>query len=215
MKPRDTIRPERRSLRATALAALTLALGACGGARTDTLDFEPIALVAAEDGAIVVTPRDGRYGRKIYEGSGYEVARRVRRALLHRVRVAETIPYTTVDEAERICARRGARFLVWPEIHHWEDRATQWSSIPDQVQIDLTLVDRWTDARRRLRFVANGWWLALVDDAVQELLDEDFEDAVLWLLADATLERPPRPEAPTSVGADDEDDGAFSIRISR
>ena len=209
--------PQRLSpLRAIALLMILVSSVGCAGSSSTVLDRAPLDRVDSDDAVVVLATSDGRYGEKVYEGTGSEVARRVRRALLRKLRYVETVPRMSVAGARQVCLDRGARFLVVPEIHHWEDRATQWSGRLDRVEIDLTLIDLDVDTRRRLRFEAHSAWLTFVNAPTIDLLDEEFEQAVLSLLITSSGSSPtevPETSATESTEAADEDD-SFSISVS-
>lgn len=90
-----------------------------------------------EAAVIVATPIDGRYESKIYQGSGVMTAAAVRSAFSqysHDVRVEEQCRSIN-------CLRQPGftGYYVIPEILHWEDRATEWSGIPDKIQVKLSI----------------------------------------------------------------------------
>lgn len=33
------------------------------------------------------------------------------------------------------------KYLVYPTILHWEDRATEWSALPDRVEVKIDLIE--------------------------------------------------------------------------
>ena len=52
--------------------------------------------------------------------------------------LSETENYDTALNS----ARQGDyTYLFFPTITHWEDRATEWSGIPDQIAVKLTVID--------------------------------------------------------------------------
>lgn len=88
---------------------------------------------------MIATPTDGHYVDKVYSGSGSMTATAVRAAFAqhsNHVSIATTCQ-------DLICLRQqgSAAYYVVPEILHWEDRATEWSGIPDRIQVKLAIYD--------------------------------------------------------------------------
>jgi hypothetical protein len=90
----------------------------------------------------VSVPKDGRYGETEYSGSGQNTAQIVFMAFsqyANRVEVGHD--YQTLDEALNAARKLGAFYLVSPAILEWEDRATEWSGIPDKASIKISVID--------------------------------------------------------------------------
>ena len=90
-----------------------------------------------EAAVIIATPSDGRCESKVYQGSGVMTAAVVRSAFSHYsndIKVEEQC--RSID-----CLRQQSfsGYYVVPEILHWEDRATEWSGIPDKIQVKLSI----------------------------------------------------------------------------
>lgn len=90
----------------------------------------------------VSVPRDGRYGKTVYSGSGPNTTQIVLTAFAqYAKRVESGHEYQTFEEALNAARKHGATYLVVPTIFEWEDRATEWSGIPDKVSIGLSITD--------------------------------------------------------------------------
>lgn len=90
----------------------------------------------------VSLPRDGQYGAKAYHGSGQMVSNIIRSAFLgHVVDVEVASKKESFSEALNSANTKGSNLLVYPTILHWEDRATEWSGIPDKADIKLVIAD--------------------------------------------------------------------------
>lgn len=92
--------------------------------------------------AYVVVPRDGRYGSTIYQGSGQNTAQLITASLLRYIRVV----FTSEDFEEYSTAIEKAKsktlsLVFYPTILHWEDRATEWSGIPDRASVKISVYD--------------------------------------------------------------------------
>jgi len=104
---------------------------------------------------MIATPRDGEYGTYKYPGSGRDTAWAVHSALLS---YAERI---LIDEncATFECMKQtqdpGVTYDIVPEVLHWEDRNTGWSTVPDRISIRISVHDPAT-AKVLASAVVNG-----------------------------------------------------------
>lgn len=98
--------------------------------------------ISVKDTVYISVPKDGGYGNKVYIGSGMNTATIIYSAFakrIHTVNMGSTIQ--NFDEAITTARADNKRFLVFPTILHWEDRATEWSAIPDKVEVKIEVVD--------------------------------------------------------------------------
>jgi hypothetical protein len=66
-----------------------------------------------------------------------------------------------------------AGYYVVPQILHWEDRATQWSGRPDQIEIKITVYDAETsNIVASTRISGESKWATLGGDHPEDLLAE-------------------------------------------
>ena len=92
--------------------------------------------------AYVSVPRDGQYETKTYSGSGLSVTTIIRSSLLlHLVQVDEGSEVESFKQAVSSAESNTVDYLFFPTILHWEDRATEWSGIPDKAQVKIVIVD--------------------------------------------------------------------------
>lgn len=92
--------------------------------------------------ALISIPKDGRYRRAEYHGSGEQTARILAGAfseVLERVEVAEG--HADRDASIRKAKELGLKYLIQPRITHWEDRATAWSLISDKVTVSIAIIE--------------------------------------------------------------------------
>jgi hypothetical protein len=95
----------------------------------------------------VAVPKDGRYGQTVYSGSGPNTTQIVLAAFArYATKVESGHESQTFEEALSASRKLGATYLVVPTILEWEDRITEWSSIPDKASIRLTITDAATEA---------------------------------------------------------------------
>src|SRR5215468_3218748 len=85
--------------------------------------------LTGNDAVYIAVPRDGFYGDENYQGSGLSTAQAFLSAFAKRARRVEV----------------ATSYLVYPTILHWEERATEWSGLPDRIEVKVELVDVATD----------------------------------------------------------------------
>jgi len=123
--------------------AITFLLYACADTTRVTQDskYDQIS-IAPTSTAYVSVPEDGQYGTKNYSGSGSSVASIIRASLLvHLVQANVGTKFETYNQAISSAKESSADYLFFPTILHWEDRNTEWSGIPDKVQVRIVVVD--------------------------------------------------------------------------
>lgn len=99
------------------------------------------ASLSRQDSAYVGVPRDGSYGATPYPGSGGLTAQAVAAAFApYLARVTVGVKREEVDIALKSAQAGGYSYLIYPEILHWEDRATEWSGRPDQASVKVSIV---------------------------------------------------------------------------
>lgn len=90
----------------------------------------------------VAVPADGRYGQTTYYGSGQNTAQIIVMAFSNYSNRAESgHVLQDFDGSLESANKAGAMYLVFPTILEWEDRATEWSGIPDKASIKLSIID--------------------------------------------------------------------------
>jgi len=124
------------------IVLIALLLTSCTDSHKLTRMGAPAASLPQGASAYVALPADGRYGKAIYTSSGAQTAREVAAAFAPYL---STISIATVSEdtATAIASARagGYDYLIYPQILHWEDRATEWSLKPDRVSVKLTVME--------------------------------------------------------------------------
>lgn len=159
-------------------AALLSSCYTAGSEVTRGSPFDELDPLSRSTAIEVVAPDDGIYGGRAYLGSGRAVASRIQQAA--RTRFPDTsvlVPPVGPSAA----GRTGMR--IEAVIHQWEDRATNWSGAADKIRIQLLLRDG-PRIRRDLTYSAHSTWWTFVNSPPEDLLDSDFDQAVLELLPD-------------------------------
>jgi hypothetical protein len=99
------------------------------------------APLSREASAYIALPADGRYGAILYTGSGPQTAQLIGAAFApYLFRISVSTASEDVTTAIRSANAGGYDYVVYPEILHWEDRATEWSGKPDLVSIKISVV---------------------------------------------------------------------------
>ncbi len=104
-------------------------------------------------------------------------------ALLEQIRIVQIANLVaSLNENLQAAREASASHLVHSTIYHWEERATEWSGIPDRISIQLQLIE--TENGEILdSAVISGTsrWATFGGDHPQELLPKPLRDYVLSL----------------------------------
>lgn len=129
-------------MRVFAALGLMSVLAGCADSHDWTPQQNGSARIAASDRVWVSTPADGEYGNHVYRSSGRNTAKIIYDAASTKSRyvriggVAENF-----EDAVSQAQRADQDVLIFPTILHWEDRATEWSMIPDKVEVKVDVVN--------------------------------------------------------------------------
>lgn len=132
------------------------------------------------DSIYVAMPRDGVYGNDTYQGSGATTVQVLVAAFAKHARSVEAASsYQTYEQALSTARAKGFKYLVFPTILHWEDRATEWSGIPDKVEVKVQVVEAASDAVIDSGIVkGKSGWATLGGDHPQDLLPKPIQEFV-------------------------------------
>ena len=123
------------------LACLALLLTACADS-THFVKRGDQGSFAQRSTFYVALPEDGLYGSKVYQNSGRMTANHIRQALLANGQKAIAANRREDLDAALVSAQqKGADYLAYSVILHWEDRATEWNFMSDEVRVELELID--------------------------------------------------------------------------
>jgi hypothetical protein len=153
------------------LLLITL-LGGCAETNLERQSTASSFTTSPTESAYVSVPRDGVYGEDTYQGSGQTTAQAIVLAFnpyLERVEAGST----TEDFAAAIRSADSGRFtyLIYPQILHWEDRATEWSGKPDRISIKLSVYNVATgNLADSVLITGHSAWATLGGDKPQDLL---------------------------------------------
>ena len=162
---------------------LVLALVALVSSCASTYNHEVVSAPAAklERGKVVLiaTPKNGSYEKTQYQASGRQTAAAVRAEFsrfTNQVVVSSNCSDLPCLQAE---GKNAYTYFVVPAILHWEDRATEWSGLPDRIEVKLMV----SDARSNKEIAAmvisgKSKWATFGGDHPQDLLPEPIKTYV-------------------------------------
>jgi len=170
----------------TTIVLVLFALGLVSGCSSTQVTPAPAAgPVSLERGQaiLVATPADGRYGTRAYPGSGDAIARDIESAFEPHAASVVRLPYFESSDAALVAAHsRRCRYLVFPKVTHWEDRATEWSGRADKVAIRIRLFDvRNGQEISSVEIKGRSSWFTLGGDHPEQLLKEPIAEYVATL----------------------------------
>jgi hypothetical protein len=124
-------------------------------------------------GVFISVPKDGWYGKIEYRNSGRMTADAVKSAFS---RFSNTVDVSTECIGKECLKKINPNqytYYVEPLIMHWEDRNTEWSGIPDRIEIKLIIYDVKTGVEIASS-IMNGKskWATFGGDHPQDLLPE-------------------------------------------
>jgi Domain of unknown function (DUF4823) len=92
--------------------------------------------------AYVAVSNDGRYGNTLYSGSGAMASQAVSAAFAPFMRSITVSPKPEeFDQALQSAKSGNYTYLIYPQILHWEDRATEWSAKPDVAFVKVSIIN--------------------------------------------------------------------------
>ena len=122
-----------------------LAVGLVGCADTHHVMREKTSAsiqVRQGDKVLVGVSKDGHYATKNYVGSGIKTSQIIALALAGLPLRVEIAPqFMSHDNALLAGRQMQATYLIYPTILGWEDRATEWSGIPDRVEVKFEIIE--------------------------------------------------------------------------
>jgi hypothetical protein len=121
----------------------------------------------------IATPKNGFYDTKEYKASGQQTASAVQSAF---VRFSNKVVVSSRC-ADATCLKSEANdrngYFVIPQILHWEDRNTEWSGIPDRIEINLIIIDSQSNQELASTVISGkSKWATFGGDHPQDLLPE-------------------------------------------
>ena len=159
------------------LAALFAIVGCVGSQTTTSLVDNKTGVIGEETSFVVAVEADGTYINKPHPESG-RMARDAMVAALstYAGTVTEMRSYVPEDAAIMGANEQGADYLVYLKLHHWEERATEWSGLPDRIRVEIRLIDGQSGEVVEARMIeAESKFATLGGDHPEDLLIVPFD----------------------------------------
>lgn len=161
-----------------------LALAGCASKYKSVAYEAPKAKLVAQAGFYVMQPPNGQYNAHTYPDSGYATARAVVQALApHTNKFLQATSVEDLDSAISKAKQGNLRYVFQTTILNWEDRATEWSGIPDKISLSFVIYDVQTGEKVASAISnASSKWATFGGDHPQDLLPiptKKFVDEIL------------------------------------
>jgi len=160
-------------MRLITLLIFAAMLSGCSATYKQQTLAEPSAKLVKGKSVVIATPANGFYESKEYLASGRMTASAVRAAFAPFSNSITVAP----DCKDLMCLKRDPSasydYYVIPEILHWEDRATEWSGIPDRIEIKVSVYDGQEEKELASTIISGkSKWFTFGGDHPQDLLPE-------------------------------------------
>ena len=166
-------------MRIASLIFLAAFVSACSATYKQHILQEPSTKLVKGKSVLIATPADGWYGKIQYSGSGRMTALATRAAF---ARFSNNISISA-ECKDLSCLKNNASgpfdYHVIPEILHWEDRATEWSGLPDKIEVKIIVYDGGTGKELASTLISGeSKWATFGGDHPQDLLPEPLNSYV-------------------------------------
>jgi len=128
-------------IRSSLVFAMILITTGCVSTYTENRLIDPNVKLSRANPVIIATPDNGRYGPTEYASSGRMTADAIKSAFIPFAADVLVLPACKNLLCLKSEAKERAIYFVVPEITHWEDRNTEWSGIPDKIEIKISVFD--------------------------------------------------------------------------
>jgi len=136
-------------------------------------DSPGITKIKKGESILISVPSDGYYGAYRYANSGRMTAQAIKNAFSRYTNNVKFSSCSSMDKCLQMAIEKGYVYLVFPEIMHWEDRATEWSGKPDRIEIKIIVIDV-LNKKEISSVIIKGRskWLTFGGDHPQDLLSD-------------------------------------------
>ena len=148
-------------------------LTGCAASYTQSLLSQPNSKLLKGKSVVISTPTNGSYENKIYIDSGKSTANATRAAFAKFSNNTKVIAECSDISCLKLKSSADFDYYVIPEILHWEDRSTEWSGIPDKLEIKVTVYEgkSWIELASTI-ISGKSKWMTFGGDHPQDLLPE-------------------------------------------
>ena len=157
-------------------------LSACTSTYKHEVVSAPSVKLERTRSILIATPKNGAYANKEYRASGRQTAMVIQAAF---ARFSSQVVVSSRC-ADLAClqdeGKQSFAYYVVPEILHWEDRNTEWSGIPDRVEVKLVVIEAQSAKVIGSAIIAGtSKWMTFGGDHPQDLLPEPIKQYVAGL----------------------------------
>lgn len=156
-------------------------LSGCAATYNHQVLKEAEAKLERGKGVFISAPKNGWYGKTEYKNSGKMTGNAIKAAFSKFSNNVFISDVCTGLECLRIVPSEVYAYYVEPEILHWEDRATEWSGIPDKIEIKISIYDSRLNAVTAVVISGRSQWGTFGGDHPQDLLHDPVNSYVQGL----------------------------------
>jgi hypothetical protein len=161
------------------LAILFITLSGCTATYKQNILSAPTTKAVKGKTVIIATPHNGAYNGKEYISSGKMTALATKAAFAKFTNIIKI----SSNCSELACLQKLQSteydYYVVPEILHWEDRATEWSGIPDKVEIKISIYEgRESEELSSTIISGKSKWATFGGDHPQDLIEKPLNEYV-------------------------------------
>jgi len=155
------------------ILACSAALTGCASTYTQSTLAEPGSKLVKGKTVVIATPANGFYGSNEYASSGRMTAHAVRAAFARFSNATTMAPDCKDLGCLQVTQSSSFDYYVIPEILHWEDRATEWSGLPDKIEVKISIYDGQGGKELASTIISGkSKWATFGGDHPQDLLPE-------------------------------------------
>ena len=164
------------------LLLCVILLSGCAATYNQVNLLTPTAKLISGKSVLIATPENGYYGNREYRTSGRLTVLAVNAAFAkftNAIKVSsECKDLSCLKEKEK----EPFDYYAIPEILHWEDRATEWSGIPDKIEIKLSIFESAAEKEIASTIISGkSKWATFGGDHPQDLLPEPLDKFIASL----------------------------------
>ena len=153
-------------------------LAGCSATYKQDVVYKPVSKLERGKPVVVATPTNGSYGNREYQSSGRHTAQVVQSAFSRFSSTVVVLPNCRDIQCLLQDGKQKYSYYVVPEILHWEDRNTEWSGLPDRVEVRLVVYDNVQKELASVVVSGKSKWATLGGDHPEDLLPEPFRQYV-------------------------------------
>jgi hypothetical protein len=166
-------------MRVASLIFVAALVSGCSATFKQNVLQEPNARLVRGKSVAIATPANGWYRKTEYSGSGRMTAFATQAAFAR----FSNKSVVSAGCKDLPCLKSNTAgpfdYYVIPEILHWEDRATEWSGLPDKIEVKIIIYDGGTGNEVASTLISGrSKWATFGGDHPQDLLPEPLNNYV-------------------------------------